>query len=777
MRHHFSLNTVVILLSAILFLSAEPDHTPPFSCDPSNPSTSSLPFCNTQLPISRRAKDLVSRLTLDEKVQQLVNTAAAIPRLNVSAYEWWSEALHGVSRHGRGVTFNGTVTAATMFPQIILAAASFDSHLWYRIAQAIGDEARAVFNVGQAKGMTFWAPNINIFRDPRWGRGQETPGEDPFVAGEYGVAYVRGIQGDSYGGGQLKDGRLKASACCKHYTAHDLDNWNGVTRYVFDAIVSKQDLADTYQPPFRACVEQGQASGIMCAYNRVNGVPSCADYDLLTQTARQQWGFQGYIASDCDAVAIIHDEQGYAKEPEDAVAYVLKAGMDVNCGSYLKKYTKSAVAKKKVSELDIDRALENLVSVRMRLGLFDGDPRNLEYGNIGPDQVCSQNHLDLALEAAKSGIVLLKNDAGLLPFSRQETKSLAVIGPNANNSGVFLGNYEGLPCKNMTILEALEKYYVSSTKYHQGCDFVNCTTASIDEAVETAKQADYVVLVMGLDQTLEREKHDRVELGLPGKQESLVVSVAEAAKRPVVLVLLCGGPVDVSFAKENPKIGSILWAGYPGEAGGVAVAQTLFGDHNPGGRLPVTWYPKDFIKVPMTDMRMRADPSTGYPGRTYRFYNGLKVYEFGHGLSYTNYSYKFVSVSRNNLFLNNSLHENTARQSGSVPFVPVSELGTQSCNKKMFSAKVRVNNPGEMSGIHPVLLFVRTEDAGRGKPMKQLVGFQSVSLCPGETKEIEFVVNPCRDLSYADEDGVMLIEEGKFYLVVGDEEYPVNVVF
>ncbi|PIN17002.1 Non-reducing end alpha-L-arabinofuranosidase [Handroanthus impetiginosus] len=623
--------------------------------------------------------------------------------------------------------------------------------------------------------MTFWAPNINIFRDPRWGRGQETPGEDPLLVGKYAVAYVRGIQGDSFEGGKLKNGNLKASACCKHYTAHDLDNWNGVTRYIFDAKVSRQDLADTYQPPFRACVEEGQASGIMCAYNRVNGVPSCADYDLLTLTARQQWGFQGYIASDCDAVGIIHDQQGYAKEPEDAVADVLKAGMDVNCGSYLRKYTKSAVAKKKVSEVDIDRALENLFTIRMRLRLFDGDPRKLEFGNIDPTGVCSQTHLNLALEAARSSIVLLKNDDALLPFLKTKTKSLAVIGPNANTSERFLGNYEGFPCNKITILEAIERYNISSTKYHQGCNFVNCTAASVYEAVEIAKQADYVILVVGLDQTSEREKHDRLDLGLPGFQENLVKSVAEAAKRPLVLVLLCGGPVDVSFAKENPKIGSILWAGYPGESGGIAVAETLFGDNNPGGKLPVTWYPKDFTKVPMTDMRMRADPSTGYPGRTYRFYNGPKVFEFGYGLSYTNYSYYFISVSRDNLLLS---HENAIKKSSSARFVSVSDVGKESCDSMIFSAQVRVNNDGEMAGKHPVLLFVRSKNGGNnGRPWKQLVGFESVSLNAGKSAEVEFVVNPCEHFSYADVDGLMVIEEGTLYLIVGEEEHPVNVVF
>lgn len=254
--------------------------------------------------------------------------------------------------------------------------------------------------------------------------------------------------------------------------------------------------------------------------------------------------------------------------------------MDVNCGGYLAKYAKLAVEKNKVSESEIDRALKNLFSIRMRLGLFNGDPRKLEYGDIAPDKVCSQKHRELALEAARAGIVLLKNADKLLPFSKTTTKSLAVIGPNANNATAYLGNYEGYPCKNFTILQALQTY-VKHTTYHQGCNSVSCNV-TMDEAINKAKEADYVVLVMGLDQTQERESHDRLNLGLPGNQESLVASVAEAANRPVVLVLLCGGPVDVSFATENRKIGSILWAGYPGEAGGVAVAETIFGDHNPG---------------------------------------------------------------------------------------------------------------------------------------------------------------------------------------------------
>ncbi|KAJ6685538.1 SUGAR HYDROLASE-RELATED [Salix purpurea] len=310
----------------ILYVLRAESTQPPFSCDSSNPSTKDFPFCETTLPISQRARDLVSRLTLDEKISQLVNSAPPIPRLGIPGYEWWSEALHGVANAGPGIHFNGNIKGATSFPQVILTAASFDAYQWYRIGQAIGKEARALYNAGQATGMTFWAPNINIFRDPRWGRGQETPGEDPLVTGRYAASYVKGVQGDSFEGGKIK-GHLQASACCKHFTAYDLDNWKGMNRYVFDARVTMQDLADTYQPPFKNCVEQGRASGLMCAYNRVNGVPSCADFNLLSKTAREQWGFRGYITSDCDAVSIIYDDQGYARSPEDAVVDVLKAGM------------------------------------------------------------------------------------------------------------------------------------------------------------------------------------------------------------------------------------------------------------------------------------------------------------------------------------------------------------------------------------------------------------------------------------------------------------------
>ncbi|KAF1889974.1 hypothetical protein Lal_00025304 [Lupinus albus] len=361
--------------------------------------------------------------------------------------------------------------------------------------------------------------------------------------------------------------------------------------------VTVQDLADTYQPPFESCVVKGRASGIMCAYNRVNGVPNCADFNLLTGIARKKWNFHGYNTSDCEAVSIIHEEQGYAKTPEDAIADVLKAGMDVECGSYITKHGKSAVLQKKVPIHQIDRALRNLFSIRIRLGLFDGNPSELLFGKIGANQVCSKKHLQLALDAARNGIVLLKNTEALLPLPKTNPNiSLAVIGPNANASSlVVLGNYYGSPCKLVTLLKGFQ-HYANNTIYHPGCDDgIQCASAEINQAVEVAKKVDYVVLVMGLDQTQERESHDRDQLDLPGKQQELINNIAKASKKPVILVLLSGGPVDITFAKHHNKIGAILWAGYPGELGGLALAQIIFGDHNPGGRLPITWYPKDFV--------------------------------------------------------------------------------------------------------------------------------------------------------------------------------------
>ncbi|CAL9051761.1 unnamed protein product [Musa banksii] len=739
-------------------LASDDAQLPKVPCE--SPNYSSFPFCNTSLPVAVRARNLVSLLTLPEKIQQLSNTAGAVPRLGLPTFEWWSESLHGIAVNGPGVAFNGSVRAATEFPQVILTAAAFNRTLWRAVARAIAVEARAMYNVGQA-GLTYWAPNINIFRDPRWGRGQETPGEDPLVASEYAVEYVKGFQGE-YDNGEAGSSSMMLSACCKHYTAYDLDRWGNYTRYIFDAQVTEQDMEDTYQPPFESCIKEGHASCLMCAYNQVNGVPACARGDLL-EKARKEWGFDGYVTSDCDAVAIIYEDQQYSSSPEDSIASVLKAGMDINCGTYLLRFTESAVKSGKVQEEDIDRALLNLFSVQLRLGVFDGDHAKNRFGHLGPKNLCTQEHRELALEAVRQGIVLLKNEEGLLPLRKHEVSSVAIIGPAASYTSVYGGDYTGFPCNPTSFLEGLRSY-VPRTTFAAGCMDMPCeTTVGFEEAVDIAKDADIVVMVAGLNLTEETEDLDRHSLLLPGKQMDLVRSIASVSKKPLILVLIGGGPIDVSFAKEDPLVASILWIGYPGEVGGQALAEALFGDLNPGGRLPVTWYPESFTSVPMTDMNMRADPSRGYPGRTYRFYTGKAVYEFGYGLSYSNYSYKFLSMPEKIRLARSSAMR------GRLDVVHIEEVA--SCDAMRFHVQVSVNNNGGVDGSHTVLLFSRSGTNVRGVPQKQLIGFERVRTTCYEATEVTILVDPCKHLSTVNEHGQRVLPLGAHVIMLEDLEH------
>uniref|UniRef100_A0ACD6A2N5 Uncharacterized protein n=1 Tax=Avena sativa TaxID=4498 RepID=A0ACD6A2N5_AVESA len=743
---------------------------PPFSCGPSSPATTQgYAFCDAALPAAQRAADLVARMTTAEKVSQLGDEAAGVPRLGVPPYKWWSEALHGLATSGKGLHFNGAVRSATSFPQVSLTAAAFDEDLWFRIGQAIGREARALYNLGQAEGLTMWSPNVNIYRDPRWGRGQETPGEDPTTASRYGVAFVKGLQGNS-------TSLLQTSACCKHATAYDLEDWDGVARYNFDAKVTAQDLEDTYNVPFRSCVVDGKASCVMCAYTAINGVPACANSDLLTKTVKGDWGLDGYIASDCDAVAIMRDAQRYAQSPEDAVALALKAGLDIDCGAYMQQHAAAAVQQGKITEEDIDKALKNLLAIRMRLGHFDGDPRTSIYGGLGAADICTPEHRSLALDAAQDGIVLLKNDAGILPLDRAAVLSAAVIGPNANNPGLLIGNYFGPPCESTTPLRGIQGY-VRDTRFLAGCGMAACEVAETDRAATLAGSADYVFLFVGLSQQQESEGRDRTSLLLPGQQQSLITAVADAAKRPVILVLLTGGPVDVTFAQTNPKIGAILWAGYPGQAGGRAIAKVLFGDHNPGGRLPVTWYPEEFTKVPMTDMRMRADPATGYPGRSYRFYQGKTVYKFGYGLSYSSYSRRLVSSGATmrppNTDLLAGLNTVSTAEHG-VQSYHVDHIGAQGCEQLKFSSMVEVENHGPMDGKHSVLMYLRWPNATAGRPERQLIGFRRQHLKVGEKASLVFDISPCEHLSRVREDGNKVIDRGSHFLMVDKHEMEIR---
>ncbi|XP_051147124.1 beta-D-xylosidase 3-like [Andrographis paniculata] len=743
---------------------------PPFACDLSkNPSLNGLKFCDPSADSAARVADLVGRLTLDEKIGWLTSGAAQVPRLGIPKYEWWSEALHGVSSTGPGTKFLSPVPAATSFPQVILTAATFNESLFHAIAQVVSTEARAMYNVALS-GLTFWSPNVNIFRDPRWGRGQETPGEDPLLSSKYAVAYVRGLQqrdddsGDHY--------KLKVAACCKHYTAYDLDNWKGNLRYTFNAIVSQQDLIDTYQPPFRSCVEQGNVASVMCSYNQVNGKPTCGDRELLDGVIRGQWGLDGYIVSDCDSLEEMFNRQKFTKTAEETAALAVNSGLDLNCGSFLVKNARAAVNRGLLNESAVDRAVSNNLATMMRLGFFDGDPRRQIYGSLGPNDVCTKANRGLAREAARQGIVLLKNTEGSLPLSPAAITSLAVVGPNANATVAMIGNYAGTPCKYVTPLQGLTASV--PTVYHPGCADVFCAIADVDGAKNVIAGADAVILVVGSNQSIEGEGLDRVDLTLPGQQQTLVSEVARASRGPVILVIMSGGGMDVQFAKDDPKVTSILWVGFPGEVGGAAIADVVFGHHNPSGKLPMTWYPQSYVnQVQMTDMNMRPDPARGYPGRTYRFYTGPVVFPFGHGLSYTEFDHRLVTAP---VHVSLPLDENHECRRGLSTSCKSIDAAEESCNGLDFDVHLSVKNVGSRTGGHTVMLFSSPpDDVDGGAPTRQLVGFRKMELGPKDEEIVEFKVDVCRHLSAVDENGNRKVVLGQHLLHVGTLTHSFNV--
>ncbi|XWS14162.1 hypothetical protein CRYUN_Cryun36dG0100100 [Craigia yunnanensis] len=748
--------TILCLVSISLVESRQP-----FACDPRNGLTRSLRFCRVNLPIHVRVRDLLGKLTLQEKIRLLVNNAAAVPRLGIQGYEWWNEALHGVSNAGPGTKFGGAFPGATSFPQVITTAASFNESLWEQIGRVVSDEARAMYNGGIA-GLTYWSPNVNIFRDPRWGRGQETPGEDPVLAGKYAASYVRGLQ-------TATGDRLKVAACCKHYTAYDLDNWNGVDRYHFNARVSKQDLVDTYNVPFKACVVQGKVASVMCSYNQVNGKPTCADPDLLKGTIRGQWRLNGYIVSDCNSVGVMYDTQHFTATPEESAAATIKAGLDLECGPFLAVHTDMAVRRGLLAEADVDMALANTITVQMRLGMFDGEPSAQPYGNLGPRDVCTPAHKQLALEAARQGIVLLQNSGPSLPLSTSRHRTIAVIGPNSDVTVTMIGNYAGVACGYTSPLQGISRY--ARTIHQAGCSDVACRGNNLFGAAEAAaRHADATVLVMGLDQSIEEEFRDRAGLLLPGHQQALVSRVAKASRGPTVLVLMSGGPIDVSFAKNDPRVRAILWAGYPGQAGGAAIADVLFGTTNPGGKLPMTWYPQDYVaKVPMTNMGMR--PSGGYPGRTYRFYKGPVVFPFGHGMSYTTFKQSLaLAPTELSVLLDTSLYTTKNSTLSSIAV----RVKHANCESLSLVVHIDVENTGNMDGSHSLLVF-STPPAGKWSPIKQLIGFHRVHVVAGSKQEVKINIHVCKHLSVVDEFGIRRIPMGAHTLHIGDLKHSISL--
>ncbi len=826
-------------------------------------------YINPYLSVDERVDDLVSRMTLQEKADQLLYNAPAIPRLDVPEYNWWNEALHGVARSGW----------ATVFPQSITLAASWDEDLMFEIASAISDEARAKYNDyqrrdirGMYQGLTFWSPNINIFRDPRWGRGHETYGEDPYLTGRLGVQFVRGMQGD--------DPRyLKTVATAKHFAVHSGPE---PLRHVFNAKVTEVDLRETYLPAFRALVMEGGVESIMGAYNLFRDHPCCANEELYS-ILYDEWGFNGYIVSDCWAISDFHQFQGYTESPAESAAIAVKRGTDLNCGITY-RHLKSAVDQGLISEKDIDVSVKRLMSARIRLGMFDPDSL-VPYASLPLSVNCSDYNNGLARKAAQESIVLLKND-GILPLERS-LKKIAVVGPNADNFEALIGNYNGIPRDPVTVLNgivnkigetveivyaegsdlaegihnlvpvasiylqtedgkqgAYAEYFSNSsfqgepvfTRIDDNIDFywetisphpeiphdgfsVRWTTYLVppetgtyylgswgsssyeiifddekfisytgdyhafheeeavelvegeryrivvnyrnlqgdadikllwarprenllSDAIEKVREADAIVLVLGLSQRLEGEQMsikidgfdggDRTNLKLPAQQEVLLDVMVETGK-PVIVVLMNGSALAVNNA--NTLANAVLLAGYGGQQGGNAVADVIFGDYNPAGRLPVTYYKSVDQLPPFDDYNMK--------GRTYRFFTGEPLYPFGYGLSYTTFEYSDLDL-----------------------------IGRIRAGKEI-NVSVKVTNSGQKDGDEVVQLYLADEDGSTPRPIRQLEGFKRIHLKAGESKTVTFVLHP-RQLSMINSFGKRVIEPGWFVVSVGGKQPGLN---
>ncbi len=684
-----------------------------------------------------RAKAVVNLLTLREKISQMVHQARGISRLNIPACNWWNECLHGVGRAG----------IATVFPQPIGLAAMFDESFMKEIAGTISDEVRAKYNeatgqddlgtkvlkalpdlIGgwllaqklQYRGLTCWSPNINIFRDPRWGRGHETYGEDPFLTSRLGVAFVQGLQGDH-------PDYLKVAATPKHFAVHSGPEGK---RHSFNAVVSRKDLYETYLPAFKACVREGKAASVMSAYNAVNGEPCSANIELLQNILRDEWGFDGYVVSDCGAIYDIYKNHRKAKNYPHAAALALQAGCDLNCGSVY-KYLGKVAADGLISEETINQSVRRLFEAQMRLGMFDEFEKN-PYSKIRPEIIDCPEHRALALEASRRAMTLLKND-GALPL-KKGIKKIAVIGPNADSLDVLLGNYNGTPSSYITALAGIRAYFGGETVFTNGCNLKGENKSTFGRAVQIAQDADVVVLCLGLSPRVEGEEGDafnadasgdKLSLKLPGVQEELLELLVNM-KKPLIVVNFSGSPVDLRLVDQLAN--AIIQAWYPGQDGGEALAEILFGDFNPSGRLPVTFVCSDDDLPPFEDYSMK--------GRTYRYLENPPLYPFGFGLSYTSFEYS-------NFVLDDD------------------EDGV--------SASVSVKNIGKMAGGEVVQFYLKQHDATVQVPNFQLCGFKRIELKPGESAQVTVMI-PLAMLEVIGEDGFSRREPGRITFYAGGQQ-------
>ena len=697
---------------------------------------------NVSLDFEARTSILVSKMTLEEKISQLGNNAPAIPRLGVLEYNWWNECLHGVARAG----------TATVFPQAIGMAATFNPSLINNVAVVISDEARAKHHealrnndYSQYKGLTFWSPNINIFRDPRWGRGHETYGEDPYLTGQIGTQFVKGLQGNG-------SKYLKLVATAKHFAVHSGPESE---RHFFNANVNQRDLWETYLPAFKDLVVDANVYSVMGAYNRVNGESASASNYLLQEILRDKWGFNGYVVSDCGAINDIHANHKIVKTPEESAALGVITGCDLNCGGIYQRYLQESVTLGLISEKEIDIAVYRLFLARMKLGMFD-PAEIVSYAQIPFDINNSQKHDELSLKTALGSMTLLKNN-GALPIDINNIKKIAVVGPNANNINALLGNYHGTPSNPVTFINGLNDYVGKRARitYSKGVDLVkngadglNFLSTSI---IKDVNRADLAIFVGGLDATWEGEEMpgginvdgfyngDRTRIELPEIQQIAIKTMIDTGT-PVVLVLMAGSSIALSGLEK--ELEAVLMAWYPGQRGGNAITSVLFGDYNPGGKLPVTFYSSTSELADFKDYNMQAGK-----GLTYRYYKGEALYPFGHGLSYTNFKYSKLTTDKTNIN-----------------------------EKETFKISFNVKNIGDYDGDEVVQVYIKDLKSKLKMPIKQLRSFKRVSLNKGDEKIVEFEFKPIEDFSYYNStEQKYMVDKGSFEIQVGSSSQDIRL--
>ena len=681
--------SLVVLLLAFCSLQAQDAGRPP--------------YLDESASVDARVEDLLGRMTVDEKIDLLRATSPGVPRLGIPKYYHGNEALHGIVRPGK----------FTVFPQAIGLASTWDPAFLQEVSGVISDEARARWNeLGRGELqkaqfsdlLTFWSPTINMARDPRWGRTPETYGEDPFLTGEMGAAFVRGLQGD--------DPRyLKVVSTPKHFAANNEEH----NRFECNAVISEKQLREYYLPAYESCIRRGGAQSIMSAYNAINGVPCTANEWLLTKVLREDWGFDGYVVSDCGAPSALLVDHHYVADREEAAATALLAGLDLECGDdiFIEPLRK-ALDMGLVQEADIDRAARNVLRAKMKLGIFD-DPDKNPYNRLDPAIVGSPKHRELALEAARKCLVLLKNEQGFLPLNVDKLSSLAVVGLNADvcEFGDYSGEPMGMPVSILDGIKALvgDKVDVRHAPWGSG------------EELALAQACDAVVAVMGINRSIEREGKDRDDLGLPADQEAFLQELYEVNPN-IVLVLVAGSSLSIGW--EDEHIPAILDAWYPGELGGTAVAEALFGACNPAGRLPLTWYRSLDDLPPFDDYDITK--------RTYKYFDGPVLYPFGHGLSYSRFKY--------------------------------SRLRVKDCGETV-EVSLKLRNRGPLDGDEVVQVYVRLPEYEGKAPVKELRAFQRVHLRKGERKRVTISVRR-EDLRYwSVEKQCFVVPDGRLEVLVG----------